>query len=122
MKRFGSKFRASKGSFTLEAVISLVILGMVLMALPRFNPNLDKAMVYKQASDISTTILVLGKLNDVWYMRSVLEKTNPNLHLKIEYMGRKIVVKWENPRNIVVIERPVLTEAGMQEVRFIFGY
>ncbi|GEM_PF-6580194 len=109
----------SRASFTIEAVISLLIL-VVILARPVYNVNLDKAVAYKQGSDISEIILDLGLSTSE--ARIILEATNPDLQMKIIRNGIETKVKWENPKNVFVIRRVDFSGDKPEDVYFYFGY
>ena len=111
----------SRGMLTLDALISLIILATIILLIPRFNPNLDLAIAYKEASDVSLVIIASGALGNPTEERYILEMTNPYLQLKIEDRGIVQNVKWNSPKNQFVIERPVFDKT-MRTVKFVFGY
>ncbi len=111
----------SRGLITLDAIISLIILATIILLIPMFNQNLDLAIAYKEASDISQVIILTNSISDPIVERAILERTNPNLQMKVVHGRETIIVKWNSPKNQFVIERPVF-DGKMKEVRFVFGY
>ncbi len=111
----------SKGLMTLEALVSLIVIVLVIAMLPRFNPNIDLAIAYKEGSDVSLAIIESNALGDNLKEKRILEKTNPNLQMKIISNGIEREIKWNNPKTRFVITRPIF-EKRMKEVVFVFGY
>ena len=115
---FGS---GSRGLLTLDALISLMILTTIILLIPRFNQNLDLAIAYKEASDISQAIVISNNIDNPRMERLILERTNLNLQMKGEYEGKTTIIKWNSPENMFIIVRPVFDKM-MEEAKFIFGY
>ncbi len=108
---------------TLDALISLIILFSFIAMIPHQDPNLDRAVIYKEASDVSQVIIVTRSTENPALAGKILDSVNKNLDLKIIDTG-ETTVRWRNKENRVVIIRPVFDDKlkRIKEVRFVFGY
>ncbi len=110
-----------KGYWTLEALVALIIFLSIVSVLPKFNPNLDQAVVYKEASDISQVILETDSLDNPVEIRLFLELVNPSLGVIVEHNGSRISVNCSGQNRIVLV-RPRFSDGKMEDVKFTFCY
>ncbi len=116
---FRTILKPSRAVFSIEAIVSLMVL-ILLIARPVHHATLDKAVIYKQGSDISELVLDLNL--DPIATRQVLELTNPDLQMKIVKNNKEIVIKWDSPKDIIVLKRSDFSGQAIEDVYFYFGY
>ncbi len=111
-----------KGIMSLEPLLAMLVMLVVIISIQWFNPNLDSAVMYKEASDVSNVILITNSLGNPNTERVILENTNPNLYMYVEHSGIREVVKMsKHCKTKLTIVRPVFNGA-MEDVAFHFCY
>ena len=106
------------GYFTLDALVSLIILFSILTAIPIIHPNIDTAMVYKEVSDLTNVVIITRTYNNPFTLKPLIHSTYPNIGLVID--GQRIISS--SGHNTIRIIRPVFERGSMREVLFVVNY